>query len=85
MQLEAFVRVALGKVGETLGKQRSVEEGDGDAVDGLYLRALVIDVSDRTANAITLNPVANPQASSHKLDTVNEVVDDVLQRDTDTS
>jgi len=60
MQLEALVGIAFGKVGETLGKQRGVEERDGDTVDGLYLRALVIDISDRTANAITLNPVTNP-------------------------
>ena len=84
MQLEALVGVALGEVGETLGEQRSIEEGDGDAVVGLYLCALVIDVGDRTTHTITLNPVAYPQAPAHELDAVNTGVDDVLEGNTDT-
>ena len=84
MQLEALVGVALGEVGETLGKQRRVEEGNSNTVVGLHKGGLVIDVGDRTAHAIALNPVANPQASTHELDAVNEVVDDVLQCNTDT-
>ncbi len=60
MQLEELVGVALGEVGEALGKQRCVEEGNGDTVDGLHLGALVIDIGNRTAHAVALNPVANP-------------------------
>ena len=83
--LEEFVGVALGQVGETLGEQVGIEEGNRRAIDGLHLGALVTDVGDRSAHAIALNPVADFQAARHELDAIDEVVDDVLEGQTDTS
>ena len=79
-----LVGIVLGEVGETLAKQVRIQEGHLGSAKRLHHRGLVTDVHHFTAHAIALDPVAHPQAAAHELDTVNEVVQDILEGQTDT-
>ena len=82
--IEELVRIALGEVGEALAEEGGIEEGHRGGFLGLYLGALVIDVHNLSADSFALNPVAHPEPAGHELDAVDEVVDDILEGQTDT-
>ena len=54
------------------------------ALQGFHHHALVVDGHHASAHAVALDPVPYPQAATHELDTVNEVVQDILEGQTDT-
>ena len=80
-----LVRVVARQVVEVLTKERRVEERHLRTLDGLCLYALIVDGCHLAADTVAFNLVAHTQATAHQLDAVDEVVDDILQRQTDTS
>ena len=79
-----LVGAAAREVLEVLVKESGVGKGDNHLSHGLNLGGLVTDGSHLAADAVAFNHVAHPEASAHELDTINEVVDDILEGQTDT-
>ena len=81
---EQLVGVVLGEVLEVLVEEVAVREGHHTAVQGRQLRALVVDALHLAAHAVTLYIIAHAQAAGHELNPVEEVVQHILHRETDT-
>ena len=82
--LDELVVAAGVQVAELLREQVGVGEGDQGAVLILDLRGLVAHALDDAADAVAGDLVADADAAGHQLDAVEEVVDKVFQRKTDT-
>ena len=78
-----YIGTASREVLEVLVEERGVGKGDDGTAHLLDLGALVIDGDHLAQVAVTFNPVAHPQAAAHELDAVDEVVDDILEGETD--
>ena len=72
------------EVTEGLGKQGRIEERHLGTINGLNLCALVTYVRDLATNAVAHNPVTDAQTTRHELDAIDEVVEGVLEGETDT-
>ena len=76
--------MVLGEVLEVLVEEVAVREGHHTAVQGRQLRTLVVDALYLPAHAVTLYIIAHAQAAGHELNPVEEVVQHILHRETDT-
>ena len=82
--LGELIGVVAGQVVEVLAEEGGIEERHLRAVQGFHHHALVVDGHHLPAHAVAFNPVSNPQAAAHQLDTIDKVVQDILESQTDT-
>ena len=75
----------LGHVLEILVEQRRVEEGYDATIEGHNLCALVPYALHLAKDAVALDVVTHTQASRHEREPVDEVLENILHGETQTS
>lgn len=83
-QTEELVGIVAGQVLEVLGEKRTVRESHDASVSRLDLSALVRYVVHFSPNSVTLDVIPHAKTARHQLHAVEEVVQDVLHRETET-
>ena len=70
---------------EILGEQLTVQEGNDRAVVGLDHSTLVVDVLHLASHTVTLDNVTYLDTAIHQRQAIEEVLEGILHRETDTS
>lgn len=82
---DELITMVTGEVAKVFGKQRCIEERHLGTINGLNFSALITHVSDLATDAIADYPIADTQSTRHELNTIDEVVEGVLESETNTS
>ena len=83
--LDEFVTVVPCHVLEVLAEKGTVEEGDDAAVVRKNLRTLIGDALHLSRNAVALDIVTHVDAPRHEADAIEEVLQNALHGETETS